>query len=106
MMITVMAVAITASATDVDTVLKDLKARIAPDGRVAIWNLTTTIDGDVAVIDGTVGYQDQLDAINAEKMSDIEKANAETEKANTQIANLQKQIKAITRTRLMISLFM
>ena len=66
MMITVMAVAITASATDVDTVLKDLKARIAPDGRVAIWNLTTTIDGDVAVIDGTVGYQDQLDAINSE----------------------------------------
>lgn len=39
--------------------------------------------------------QAQLDAINAEKMSDIEKANAETEKANTQIANLQKQIKAM-----------
>ncbi len=66
MMITVMAVAITASATDVDSLLNDLKARIAPDGRVAIWKLKTTMEGDVAVIDGTVGYQDQLDAINSE----------------------------------------
>ena len=45
--------------------------------------------------------QAQLDAINAEKMSDIEKANAETQKANDQIATLQKQIKAMeTRTKL------
>lgn len=45
--------------------------------------------------------QAQLDAINAEKMSDIEKANAETQKANDQIAILQKQIKAMeTRTKL------
>lgn len=45
--------------------------------------------------------QAQLDAINAEKMSDIEKANAETQKANDQIASLQKQIKAMeTRTKL------
>ena len=36
--------------------------------------------------------QAELDAINAEKMSDIEKANAETEKANKQIAELQKQV--------------
>ena len=39
--------------------------------------------------------QSQLDAINAEKMSDVEKANAETEKANKQIAELQKQMKAM-----------
>lgn len=39
--------------------------------------------------------QSQLDAINAEKMTDIEKANKETEKANEQIAGLQKQIKAM-----------
>lgn len=45
--------------------------------------------------------QSQLDAINAEKMSDVEKANAETEKANNQIAVLQKQIKAMeTKTKL------
>ncbi len=43
----------------------------------------------------------QLDAINAEKMSDVEKANAETQKANEQIADLQKQIKAMeTRSKL------
>ena len=36
--------------------------------------------------------QAELDAINAEKLSDIEKANAETEKANKQIAELQKQV--------------
>ena len=65
-MMLVMAAAITASAADVDQVLKDLKTRIAPDGRVAIWKVTSSIDGDLAVIDGTVGYQDQLDAINAE----------------------------------------
>ena len=62
----IVATAVAASATDVDQVLKDLKARIAPDGRVAIWNVTSAMDGDVAVVDGTVGYQDQLDAINAE----------------------------------------
>ena len=65
-MIMVMAVAIAASAADVDAVLKDLKAKIAPDGRVAIWNVKSTMEGDMAVIDGIVGYQDQLEAINAE----------------------------------------
>ena len=63
---TLMALAITSSATDVDSVLNNLKNRIAPDGRVAIWNIKTSMDGDVAIIDGTVGYQDQLDAINSE----------------------------------------
>ena len=66
LMIMVMAVAIAASAADVDAVLKELKARIAPDGRVAIWNVKSTMEGDMAVIDGMVGYQDQLEAINAE----------------------------------------
>lgn len=43
----------------------------------------------------------QLDAINAEKMTDIEKANAETEKANAKIADLEKQMKAMeTKTKL------
>ena len=66
LMLMVMAVAIAASAADVDAVLKELKARIAPDGRVAIWNVKSTMEGDMAVIDGIVGYQDQLEAINAE----------------------------------------
>lgn len=45
--------------------------------------------------------QAQLDAIEAEKLSDIEKANKETEKANNQIASLQSQIKQMqTRTKL------
>lgn len=37
--------------------------------------------------------QEKLDAINAEKMSDIEKANAETEKANKQVEELTKKVK-------------
>lgn len=37
--------------------------------------------------------QEKLDAINAEKMSDIEKANAETEKANKQVEALTKKVK-------------
>ena len=65
-MILAIAVAIAASSADVDTALKNLKSRIAPDGRVAIWDVTSVMDGDLAVIEGTVGYQDQLDAINAE----------------------------------------
>lgn len=65
-MILAIAVAIAAIAADVDTALKNLKSRIAPDGRVAIWNVTSVMDGDLAVIEGTVGYQEQLDAINAE----------------------------------------
>ena len=37
--------------------------------------------------------QEKLDAINAEKMSDIEKANAETEKANKQVEALTQKVK-------------
>lgn len=37
--------------------------------------------------------QGKLDAIEAEKLSDIEKANKETEKANAEIADLKKQMK-------------
>lgn len=45
--------------------------------------------------------QEKLDAIEAEKLSDVEKANKATEKANAEIADLQKQIKAMeTRTKL------
>lgn len=37
--------------------------------------------------------QAQLDEINAKSLTDVEKANKETEKANAQIAELQKQVK-------------
>ena len=66
LMLLAVACATTVWATDVGQLLSDLKARIAPDKRVAIWNVTTTMDGDVAIINGVVGYQEQLDAINAE----------------------------------------
>lgn len=43
----------------------------------------------------------QLDALNSQNLTDVEKANKETEKANAQIADLQKQIKAMqTKTKL------
>lgn len=60
------AVSVMAGAADVETVLSELKARVAPDKRVAIWDVKSTMDGEIAVIDGTVGYQEQLDVINAE----------------------------------------
>ena len=45
--------------------------------------------------------QAKLDAIEAEKLSDVEKANKATEQANAKIAELQKDIKKMeTRTKL------
>ena len=66
LMTLVMATAIATSAADVDQVLKDLKARIAPDKRVAVWDVKTSTNGDATVIEGTVGYQEQKDAISKE----------------------------------------
>lgn len=66
LLLLLVAVSVMASAADVATVLSELKARVAPDKRVAIWDVKSTMDGEIAVIDGTVGYQDQLDVINAE----------------------------------------
>lgn len=39
--------------------------------------------------------QAELDRLNEEKMSDVEKANKATETANTRVAELEKQIKAM-----------
>ena len=66
LLLLLVAVSVMASAADVATVLSELKARVAPDKRVAIWDVKSTMDGEIAVIDGTVGYQEQLDVINAE----------------------------------------
>ncbi len=60
------AVTVAASAADVETVLKELKSRFAPDKRVAIWDVTSTTQDGVVILDGKVGYQEQLDVINAE----------------------------------------
>lgn len=59
-----MAVAAIAGAANVDSVLTALKSKVAPDKRVAVWEVKSTTTGDMAVLDGRVGYQDQLDAIN------------------------------------------
>lgn len=53
-------------AVDANDVLNDLKTRIAPDKRVAIWDVACTMQDGVAVVNGTVGYQEQLDAITDE----------------------------------------
>lgn len=65
-MVMVVMIAITASATDINQVLGDLKKRIAPDGRVAIWNIEVVENDEILVIQGTVGYPEQKDAITAE----------------------------------------
>ena len=49
--------------TQADEALKALKAQIAPDGRQAIWNVTTIMQGDVLTVTGTVGYDEQKQAI-------------------------------------------
>ena len=42
------AVSVMAGAADVETVLSELKARVAPDKRVAIWDVKSTMDGEMA----------------------------------------------------------
>ena len=53
-------------AVDANDVLNELKTRIAPDKRVAIWDVSCTMQDGVAIVNGTVGYQEQLDAITDE----------------------------------------
>ena len=63
-------------ATEIGKMLNDLKSRIAPDRRVAIWDdvrCLNAIDTHVPLITGTVGYQWQYDSINAE----LDKYNVE-----------------------------
>ena len=57
-------------AIEIGKKLNDLKARIAPDKRVAIWDDVRYIEAAVGakepVVSGTVGYQWQKDSISAE----------------------------------------
>ena len=64
MSLLLVAMATMASATSVDSVLNVLKTRIAPDKRVAVWDISTTIKDSMAVLEGSVGYPEQLQAIN------------------------------------------
>ena len=64
MSLLLVAMAAMASATSVDSVLNVLKTRIAPDKRVAVWDISTTIKDSIAVLEGSVGYPEQLQAIN------------------------------------------
>lgn len=57
-------VAVMVNATNADSVLTTLKTRIAPDKRVAIWDVTSTVKDSATVIEGCVGYPEQLNAIN------------------------------------------
>lgn len=52
-----------ANATDV---LNNLKSRIAPDKRTAIWDVKATTAGSAVTVTGTVGLQEQKDAISKE----------------------------------------
>ncbi len=55
---------------DVGKILNDLKSRIAPDKRVAIWDdvryIEVAVDAKEPVVSGTVGFQWQEDSIIAE----------------------------------------
>lgn len=57
-------------AIEISKKLNDLKARLAPDKRVAIWNDVRYIEAAVGakepVVSGTVGFQWQKDSISAE----------------------------------------
>lgn len=44
--------------------LKALKAQIAPDGRQAIFDVNTIMQGDVLTVTGTVGVKEQKEAIS------------------------------------------
>lgn len=60
-------VSIMASASnDINQVLSDLKSRIAPDGRVAIWKIIISDSTDIPIVQGTVGYAHQKQAITDE----------------------------------------
>ena len=66
LLIITLAVTSSCSAVDVNKVLNNLKSQIANDKRVAIWDVKAVEKAGTATIEGTVGYQEQKDAICAE----------------------------------------
>lgn len=65
LMVTMVAIAATAG-NDINKVLSDLKARVAPDGRVAIWKINVNDSTEIPIIQGTVGYAYQKEEITDE----------------------------------------
>jgi len=71
---------------EIGNILNDLKSRIAPDGRVAIWDdvrCLNAIDLHKPLISGTVGYQWQKDSISAE----LDKYNVKYQNSVKVLAN-------------------
>ncbi|MDY6260399.1 MAG: hypothetical protein SPL53_11305, partial [Bacteroidales bacterium] len=54
------------AAGDAAAVLASLKQRIARDGRTAVWDVNTTTQDGQLVVYGTVGTQEQKDAVTKE----------------------------------------
>ena len=60
------AISVSAMAADAADVLSKLKSRIAPDKRTAIFDVKSTTAGKQVTVTGTVGFQEQKDAISKE----------------------------------------
>ena len=54
------------AAGDAAEVMKNLKSRIAPDKRTAIWDVKTSTKGETVTVTGSVGLQEQKNAISKE----------------------------------------
>jgi len=62
-MLAMMLATVTASAATPAQVLTTLKQKIAPDGRTAVWDVKASQKGSKCTVSGTVGTQQQADAI-------------------------------------------
>lgn len=57
-------VATTAMATDINKIISDVKARVAPDKRTALWDVKTTKKGGKTVVVGTVSTRNLKQALD------------------------------------------
>ncbi|MBP5687505.1 MAG: C40 family peptidase [Muribaculaceae bacterium] len=65
LLVALVAIAATAG-DDINQVLNDLKSRVAPDGRVAIWKINVVDSTEIPIVQGTVGYTYQKEEITDE----------------------------------------
>ncbi|MBR5118930.1 MAG: C40 family peptidase [Muribaculaceae bacterium] len=65
LLVALVAIAATAG-DDINQVLNDLKSRVAPDGRVAIWKINVVDSTEIPIVQGTVGYAYQKEEITDE----------------------------------------
>lgn len=59
-----LAMALCASASTADELLANLKSKVAPDSRTAIWDVKTIMQNGVSTVYGTVGSEQLKDAIS------------------------------------------